>query len=162
EPGAARRRHARPGRAAASWGVLVADERFRAYQRPSAGQGPDPRRAQLAGVPRPPGSERASRARAGDEQGRPAHRAAGGGIRHAAATPDQIWDSLRAYERAGVGLMLLHFSPQREEMAGSGSAAPSGSAFRPVRQLLPEQPVGLAGPTWPRRPAGRERPGKAL
>jgi FMNH2-dependent dimethyl sulfone monooxygenase len=32
-------------------------------------------------------------------------------------TPDQIIDRLRAYERAGVGLMLLQFSPQREEMA---------------------------------------------
>jgi dimethylsulfone monooxygenase len=32
-------------------------------------------------------------------------------------TPDQIIERLRAYERAGVGLMLLQFSPQREEMA---------------------------------------------
>ena len=32
-------------------------------------------------------------------------------------TPDQIIDRLRAYERAGVGLMLLQFSPQHEEMA---------------------------------------------
>jgi FMNH2-dependent dimethyl sulfone monooxygenase len=32
-------------------------------------------------------------------------------------TPDQIIDRLRAYEQAGVGLMLLQFSPQREEMA---------------------------------------------
>jgi FMNH2-dependent dimethyl sulfone monooxygenase len=35
-------------------------------------------------------------------------------------TPDQIIDRLRAYERAGVGLMLLQFSPQREEMARFG------------------------------------------
>jgi dimethylsulfone monooxygenase len=35
-------------------------------------------------------------------------------------TPDQIADRLRAYERAGVGLMLLQFSPQREEMARFG------------------------------------------
>ena len=35
-------------------------------------------------------------------------------------TPDQIVDRLRAYEQAGVGLMLLQFSPQREEMARFG------------------------------------------
>ncbi|MGB6457556.1 MAG: LLM class flavin-dependent oxidoreductase [Streptosporangiaceae bacterium] len=32
-------------------------------------------------------------------------------------TPAMIIDRLRAYERAGVDLMLLQFSPQREEMA---------------------------------------------
>jgi dimethylsulfone monooxygenase len=32
-------------------------------------------------------------------------------------TPDQITERLRAYEQAGVDLMLLQFSPQREEMA---------------------------------------------
>jgi dimethylsulfone monooxygenase len=36
-------------------------------------------------------------------------------------TPDQIIDRLRAYEQAGVGLMLLQFSPQREEMARFGA-----------------------------------------
>ena len=35
-------------------------------------------------------------------------------------TPSQIIDRLRAYEQAGVGLMLLQFSPQREEMARFG------------------------------------------
>jgi dimethylsulfone monooxygenase len=35
-------------------------------------------------------------------------------------TPDQIIDRLRAYERTGVDLMLLQFSPQREEMARFG------------------------------------------
>jgi dimethylsulfone monooxygenase len=35
-------------------------------------------------------------------------------------TPDQIIDRLRAYEQAGVGLVLLQFSPQREEMARFG------------------------------------------
>jgi dimethylsulfone monooxygenase len=35
-------------------------------------------------------------------------------------TPDQIIDRLRAYEQAGVGLMLLQLSPQREEMARFG------------------------------------------
>ncbi|HBW18706.1 MAG: LLM class flavin-dependent oxidoreductase [Streptosporangiaceae bacterium] len=35
-------------------------------------------------------------------------------------TPDQIIDRLRAYETAGVSLMLLQFSPQREEMARFG------------------------------------------
>jgi FMNH2-dependent dimethyl sulfone monooxygenase len=35
-------------------------------------------------------------------------------------TPDQIIDRLRAYEQAGVSLMLLQFSPQREEMARFG------------------------------------------
>jgi FMNH2-dependent dimethyl sulfone monooxygenase len=37
-----------------------------------------------------------------------------------AGTPGQIMDRLRAYERAGVGLMLLQFSPQHEEMARFG------------------------------------------
>jgi FMNH2-dependent dimethyl sulfone monooxygenase len=32
-------------------------------------------------------------------------------------TPDQVTERLRGYERAGVDLMLLQFSPQREEMA---------------------------------------------
>lgn len=35
-------------------------------------------------------------------------------------TPGQIIDRLRGYEQAGVGLMLLQFSPQREEMARFG------------------------------------------
>jgi FMNH2-dependent dimethyl sulfone monooxygenase len=35
-------------------------------------------------------------------------------------TPDQITSRLRAYEEAGAGLMLLQFSPQREEMARFG------------------------------------------
>jgi dimethylsulfone monooxygenase len=35
-------------------------------------------------------------------------------------TPDQIIDRLRGYEQAGVGLMLLQFSPQHEEMARFG------------------------------------------
>ncbi len=35
-------------------------------------------------------------------------------------TPDQIIERLRAYEEAGVGLMLLQFSPQHEEMARFG------------------------------------------
>jgi FMNH2-dependent dimethyl sulfone monooxygenase len=35
-------------------------------------------------------------------------------------TPDQILDRLRAYGEAGVDLMLLQFSPQREEMARFG------------------------------------------
>ena len=35
-------------------------------------------------------------------------------------TPDQIAARLHAYEQAGVGLMLLQFSPQREEMARFG------------------------------------------
>jgi FMNH2-dependent dimethyl sulfone monooxygenase len=36
-------------------------------------------------------------------------------------TPGQIIERLRDYERAGVGLMLLQFSPQREEMARFGA-----------------------------------------
>jgi FMNH2-dependent dimethyl sulfone monooxygenase len=32
-------------------------------------------------------------------------------------TPQQIIDRLAAYEQAGIGLVLLQFSPQREEMA---------------------------------------------
>jgi FMNH2-dependent dimethyl sulfone monooxygenase len=35
-------------------------------------------------------------------------------------TPDQVIERLRAYEDAGVDLMLLQFSPQREEMARFG------------------------------------------
>ena len=38
--------------------------------------------------------------------------------------PDrEVWvERLRAYEQAGVGLMLLQFSPQREEMARFGKS----------------------------------------
>jgi FMNH2-dependent dimethyl sulfone monooxygenase len=35
-------------------------------------------------------------------------------------TPEQITERIQAYERAGAGLMLLQFSPQREEMARFG------------------------------------------
>jgi FMNH2-dependent dimethyl sulfone monooxygenase len=35
-------------------------------------------------------------------------------------TPEQVSERIRAYERAGVDLMLLQFSPQREEMARFG------------------------------------------
>ncbi len=35
-------------------------------------------------------------------------------------TPEQVSERLRAYEAAGVDLMLLQFSPQREEMARFG------------------------------------------
>ena len=35
-------------------------------------------------------------------------------------TPEQIAERIRAYERAGVDLMLLQFSPQHEEMARFG------------------------------------------
>jgi len=41
-------------------------------------------------------------------------------------TPDQITDRIRSYEQAGVGLMLLQFSPQREEMARFGADVISG------------------------------------
>jgi FMNH2-dependent dimethyl sulfone monooxygenase len=41
-------------------------------------------------------------------------------------TPDQIIDRIRAYEAAGVGLLLLQFSPQREEMARFGADVISG------------------------------------
>jgi dimethylsulfone monooxygenase len=41
-------------------------------------------------------------------------------------TPEQITDRLHAYEEAGVGLMLLQFSPQREEMARFGRDVISG------------------------------------
>ena len=37
-------------------------------------------------------------------------------------TQEQIIERLRAYEDAGVGLMLLQFSPQREEMARFGKS----------------------------------------
>jgi FMNH2-dependent dimethyl sulfone monooxygenase len=37
-------------------------------------------------------------------------------------TPDQIIDRIGAYEEAGVGLLLLQFSPQREEMQRFGTA----------------------------------------
>jgi dimethylsulfone monooxygenase len=37
-----------------------------------------------------------------------------------AGTPSQIIDRLRAYQEAGVGLMLLQFSPQAEEMERFG------------------------------------------
>jgi FMNH2-dependent dimethyl sulfone monooxygenase len=45
-------------------------------------------------------------------------------------TPDQIADRISAYASAGVGLLLLQFSPQREEMARFG--ADVISRFRPA------------------------------
>jgi FMNH2-dependent dimethyl sulfone monooxygenase len=45
-------------------------------------------------------------------------------------TPEQITDRLHAYEKAGVGLMLLQFSPQREEMARFGRDVITG--YRPA------------------------------
>jgi FMNH2-dependent dimethyl sulfone monooxygenase len=38
-------------------------------------------------------------------------------------TAEQVADRIRAYEQAGVGLMLLQFSPQAEEMARFGAQA---------------------------------------
>jgi dimethylsulfone monooxygenase len=35
-------------------------------------------------------------------------------------TPEQIMDRIRAYEQAGIDLLLLQFSPQQEEMARFG------------------------------------------
>jgi dimethylsulfone monooxygenase len=37
-------------------------------------------------------------------------------------TPEQIMARIRAYEEAGVDLLLLQFSPQREEMARFGAS----------------------------------------
>ena len=45
-------------------------------------------------------------------------------------TPEQIADRVRAYEDAGVDLMLLQFSPQREEMARFGEQVIAGRAGR--------------------------------
>jgi FMNH2-dependent dimethyl sulfone monooxygenase len=41
-------------------------------------------------------------------------------------TPEQITARIRAYEQAGVDLMLLQFSPQQEEMARFGDAVIAG------------------------------------
>jgi FMNH2-dependent dimethyl sulfone monooxygenase len=41
-------------------------------------------------------------------------------------TPEQITERIQAYERAGAGLMLLQFSPQREEMARFGEQVIAG------------------------------------
>jgi FMNH2-dependent dimethyl sulfone monooxygenase len=43
-------------------------------------------------------------------------------------TPEQVTERLRAYEAAGVDLMLLQFSPQREEMARFGRDVIAGYA----------------------------------
>ena len=43
-------------------------------------------------------------------------------------TPAQITERIRAYERAGADLMLLQFSPQREEMARFGDQVIGGYA----------------------------------
>ncbi len=45
-------------------------------------------------------------------------------------TPDQILDRIGAYADAGVGLLLLQFSPQREEMARFGAQVIS--RYRPA------------------------------
>jgi FMNH2-dependent dimethyl sulfone monooxygenase len=41
-------------------------------------------------------------------------------------TPERITERIRAYERAGADLMLLQFSPQREEMARFGERVIGG------------------------------------
>ena len=41
-------------------------------------------------------------------------------------TPEQVSERIRAYERAGVDLVLLQFSPQREEMARFGEQVIAG------------------------------------
>jgi FMNH2-dependent dimethyl sulfone monooxygenase len=41
-------------------------------------------------------------------------------------TPERITERIQAYERAGAWLMLLQFSPQREEMARFGEQVISG------------------------------------
>ena len=41
-------------------------------------------------------------------------------------TPERITERIQAYERAGAGLMLLQFSPQREQMARFGEQVISG------------------------------------
>jgi FMNH2-dependent dimethyl sulfone monooxygenase len=46
-------------------------------------------------------------------------------------TPEQIIERLQAYEQAGVGLMLLQFSPQHEEMARFGAEVISRYPGRP-------------------------------
>jgi len=43
-------------------------------------------------------------------------------------TPEQVTERVRAYEAAGVDLMLLQFSPQREEMARFGEQVIAGYA----------------------------------
>jgi len=60
-------------------------------------------------------------------------------------TPDQIIGRLRAYEQAGVGLMLLQFSPQREKMA-------------PLRRAG-DQPLPALAPPVNARRADRARRG---
>ena len=104
-------------------------------------------------------------------------------------TPEQIIERLRAYEQAGVGLMLLQFSPQHEEMARfgaevisrypglggrlaplSGAGPEAGarvpgrvtSAFLAVLQLFREQPVELTRTARLRGPARRQWPGEPL
>jgi FMNH2-dependent dimethyl sulfone monooxygenase len=57
-------------------------------------------------------------------------------------TPEQIAERIRAFEQAGVDLLLLQFSPQYEEM-----------------ERFAEQVIPLVGPGVARREAGaRERP----
>ena len=69
-------------------------------------------------------------------------------------TPDQIIDRLRAYEQAGVGLMLLQFSPQREEMARFGARRDQPlPRLASVRGALPGSRG--AGSRAAPRPAGR-------
>jgi FMNH2-dependent dimethyl sulfone monooxygenase len=46
-------------------------------------------------------------------------------------TPELITERIRAYEQAGVDLLLLQFSPQREEMARFGEQVIKGYARRP-------------------------------
>jgi FMNH2-dependent dimethyl sulfone monooxygenase len=52
-------------------------------------------------------------------------------------TPEQIADRILAYERAGLGLLLLQFSPQLEEMERfSQKVMPLVEAKRKALQTL--------------------------
>ena len=72
-------------------------------------------------------------------------------------TPDQVTERIRAYEDAGVDLMLLQFSPQREEMArfGRDVIARYGAADGSDRRGQPTRWRPSASARW--RGAGTSR-----
>ena len=136
---------ARPRRRAAARCLLVADERLVAHPRPPARQGPHAGGARLAGGARPPGRQRAPRARAGDEQGRPAHRAARG--RHRGARARSPWSGATAcWTTAGQAAGAVH------RQAQPGRQGPRRARCSTAPTDLRRSP--RLGPTTSRRSTG--------
>ena len=107
-------------------------------------QGPDPRRAVLAGGARPPGGQRPAGARPGDEQGRSSCRAARGRVRRARARSP--WPGPASCAAAARKLPVPFISKHNQGGKGLGRRACSAATTSSTR-------------TWPRRTTSRRSTG---